>query len=256
MKRPLKNPVISKIFGILLLGCIISCGGKIYENESVDETAETVVEPADEWIDLFDAETLNGWKRYNADEIGPLWTVEDGTIKCDGTGLGEGSGEMGGSLVTLEKFGNFELELEWKISEGGNSGIMYHVVEMPEYGHAYETGPEYQVLDDPGWKGGTLNPAQLVGSNYDMFAAPEDKKLNPALEWNSSKIRYENGRVTHWLNGEITVEFDESSDEYKQQYDNSKWVEYPGWNKYEEGAIALQDHGAPVWYRNIRIRRL
>jgi hypothetical protein len=189
-------------------------------------------------------------------EIGPLWTVEDGTIKCDGTGLGEGSGDMGGSLVTIDKFGNFELSLEWKISEGGNSGIMYHVVEMPEYGHAYETGPEYQVLDDTGWAGGEITPAQLAGSNYDMFEAPEGKKLNPALQWNTSKIRYEDGKVTHWLNDEITVEFDEASDDYKERYQNSKWMDYPGWNKFKEGGIALQDHGAPVWYRNIRIKRL
>ena len=133
---------------------------------------------------------------------------------------------------------------------------MYHIVESPEYGHAYETGPEYQVLDDGGWKGDALKPAQLAGSNYDMYAAPEDKNLHPALEWNTSRIRYVDGKVTQWLNGEITVEFDENSDDFQQKYEASKWVDYPGWNKYKEGAIGLQDHGAPVWYRNIRIKRL
>ena len=240
----------------LLLSLMISCSGERKVEEEAETEAEAEAPVEEEWIVLFDGETLDGWKRYNADEIGPLWSVEDGTIKCDGTGLGEGSGDMGGSLLTTEKFGNFELALEWKISEGGNSGIMYHVVEMQEYGHAYETGPEYQVLDDPGWTGGELTPAQLAGSNYDMFEAPEDKKINPALEWNTSKIRYEDGKVTHWLNGELTVEFDEASDDYKERYENSKWVGFPGWNKYKEGGIALQDHGAPVWYRNIRIKRL
>jgi len=244
---------------MLILTVLASCGAEnkaeaqeeSYEAEVVAEPEETV-----EWISLFNGENLDGWKRYNADEIGPLWTVEDGSIKCDGTGLGEGSGENGGSLITTSTYGNFELEIEWKISSGGNSGIMYHVVEKPEYGHAYETGPEYQVLDDTGWLGEELSMAQMAGSNYDMYAAPETKTLHPALEWNTTMIHYENGIVTHWLNGEMTVEFDQGSDDYKERYENSKWVDYPGWNLYGEGAIGLQDHGAPVWYRNIRIREI
>ena len=89
-----------------------------------------------------------------------------------------------------------------------------------------------------------------------MYAAPADKKLNPAMQWNKSRIRYQDGKVTHWLNEVITVEFDENSEDFKTRYENSKFPEYPGWNKYKEGAIALQDHGAPVWYRNIRIKKL
>lgn len=257
MEKPIKLQGTLKYLGMAFLGLLISCSGekKSGEEEAAAET-EVSAEAAEEWISLFDGETLNGWKRYNADEIGPLWSVEDGTIKCDGEGLGEGSGEWGGSLVSLEKFGNFELEIEWRISEGGNSGIMYHVVEKPELGHAYETGPEYQVLDDAGWKGDDLTTAQKAGSNYDMYAAPADKKINPALEWNSTKIVYNNGKVEHWLNGVKTVEFDENSDEFKTRYENSKWPEYPEWNLYKEGSIALQDHGAPVWFRNIRIKKL
>jgi hypothetical protein len=257
MKKTTTIKTLSNLFLLLLIGVIVSCTGGEKATESDEMETEVISEePADEWVVLFDGKSLDGWKRYNADEIGPLWTVEDGMIKCDGTGLGEGSGDMGGSLVSIDQFGNFELEIEWKISEGGNSGIMYHVIEKPEYGHAYETGPEYQVLDDTGWTGGDLTESQKAGSNYDMFAAPESKKLNPALEWNTTKIRYEDGKVTHWLNDEITAEFDESSDDYQERYEKSKWVDHPGWNKYKEGAIALQDHGAPVWYRNIRIRHI
>jgi len=111
------------------------------------------------WELLFDGTTLTGWKRYNRDTIGPLWTVKDGVIVCDGTGLGEGSGMNGGSLTTTRTFGNFELSVEWQITPGGNSGILYHVVESPEYGNDYETGPEYQVIDDAGWVG-ELSAAQ------------------------------------------------------------------------------------------------
>jgi len=255
MKKPTKTNILKFTLAVFMLLMFSCSGGK---QESQEQTSEAMEEqaPEEEWIVLFNGENLDGWKRYGADEIGPLWSVQDGTILCDGQGLGEGSGEWGGSLMTIEQFDNFELEVEWKISPGGNSGILYHVVEGPDYSHAYDTGPEYQVLDDTGWKGDNLTDAQKAGSNYDMYAAPADKTINPAGEWNSSKIVYDNGHVEHWLNGELTVEFEEGSEDFQERYENSKWPEYPGWNQYKTGSIALQDHGAPVWFRNIRIKKL
>jgi hypothetical protein len=248
MKIKIESKGILKFAGIILLGILLSCMGRM------DATAQQT----GEWIALFDGETLTGWKRFNADEFGPLWSVEDGTIKCDGKGHGEGSPEFGGSLITLESFGNFELELEWRISERGNSGIMYHVVEKPEYSHAYVTGPEYQVTDDRPDRGDISNQKNKAGSCYDMYAPPPTKKLNPVMEWNSSRIIYKDGKVEHWLNGEKVVEYDKNSEDYKERYNNSKWSsgDYPDWNRYEKGSIALQDHGAAVWYRKIRIRKL
>jgi len=98
----------------------------------------------------------------------------------------------------------------------------------------------------------------MAGSNYDMYAAPSTKKLNPVGEWNTAKIVYNDGKVEHWLNGEKVVEFDEGSEDFRERFNNSKWAsgDYPYWNTYKEGSIALQDHGAQVWYRNIRIRKL
>jgi hypothetical protein len=258
-----KSIQFSFVFALGLAIALTSCNKAAKQEETtVAEVATpapntlTDEEKAAGWELLFDGATLNGWKRYNRDTIGPLWTVQDGAIVCDGSGFGEGSGDMGGSLMTTKTFGNFELSVEWKISPGGNSGILYHVVESPEYKYDYETGPEYQVLDDGGWPGGELTPAQKVGSNYDMFEAPETKKVMPVGEWNTSRIVYNNGRVEHYLNGEMTVEFDESSEEYTTRYQQSKWVEYPGWNKSKVGAISLQDHGAPVYFRSIKIRPL
>lgn len=211
---------------------------------------------AEGWQLLFDGETLKGWKRFNHDTIGPLWSVQDGAILCDGEGLGEGSGEMGGSLVTTREFGNFDLILDYKVSPGGNSGILYHVVEDPKYKYDYETGPEFQLLDDSGWKGDQLTDAQKAGSSYDMFAASSSKKVNPAGEWNTARIVYYDGHVEHYLNGEKVVEYDEDSEEFRTRMQNSKWKGYPDWNKSKTGAIALQDHGAPVYFRNIRIKEL
>jgi hypothetical protein len=227
-----------------------------YEETPTPANALSVAEEAASWELLFDGTTLDGWKRYNHDSIGPLWSVQDGIIVCDGEGLTEGTANIGGSLITLRKFENFELSFEWKLSPGGNSGILYHVVEGPDYPHAYDTGPEYQIMDDEGWQGEALHDAQKVGSNYDMYAAPATKKVNPVGEWNTARLIYNNGHVEHWLNGEKVVEFEEGSDDFQQRYNSSKWVDYPGWNKYKSGAIGLQDHGAPVYYRSIKIRAL
>lgn len=247
---------MKQIFTFLLLTIVAwSCTTEKKQAESIGPNALTEEEKAAGWELLFDGTSLSGWKRYNHDTIGPLWSVSEGAILCDGTGLGEGSGDHGGSLLTTRSFSNFELSIEWKIAAGGNSGILYHVVESPDYHYDFETGPEYQVIDDAGWKG-ELSDAQKVGSNYDMFAAPSTKKILPAGEWNTSKIIYNNGHVEHWLNGEKTVEFEEGSEDYNKRLSESKWVEYPNWNKSRIGAISLQDHGAPVYYRSIKIRSL
>lgn len=211
---------------------------------------------AEGWQLLFDGKTLDGWKRFNHDTIGPLWSVSEGAILCDGEGLGEGSGEHGGSLITTREFGNFELVLDYKLSPGGNSGILYHVIEDPKYQYDYETGPEFQLLDDGGWKGDSLTDAQKAGSNYDMYAAAPSKKINPSGEWNTARIVYYNGHVEHWLNGEKVVEFEENSEDFTARHAKSKWKDYPDWNKEKTGAISLQDHGAPVYFRSIRIKEL
>jgi len=246
--------IIVILFSSFLL---LSCTSEKKTEETTDEATmpETAQPPAGDWIILFDGESFDGWKRFNADNIGNLWRIEDGVIACYSQGGEEASNE-GGALTTTEQFGNFELSLEWKISEGGNSGIMYHVVENQEYQYAYETGPEYQLVDDENFSDDDLKPEQKTAANYDMYAPSEDKELNPPGEWNSTKIIYSNGHVEHWLNGEKVLEFEEGSEEWQQRYQDSKWTEYPGWSQFAEGAIALQDHGSPIWFRNIKIKRL
>jgi hypothetical protein len=247
--------VFAAAFAIALTFSCKPSGTKEAAAPAVPNTL-TPEEIAAGWELLFDGSTLNGWKRFNNDTIGPLWKVQDSCILVEGEGLGEGSGVWGGSLITLKQYGNFEMMCDFKVSPGGNSGILYHVVEGSQYSHDYVTGPEYQILDDSGWKGDSLTEAQKVGSNYDMYAAPADKKSRPAGEWNTAKIVYNNGHVEHWLNGEKTVEFEEGSAEFQEKYNNSKWTEYPDWNKFKTGSLSLQDHGAPIWFRNIKVREL
>ena len=152
MKKNIYIPSIA----LSLLMFLFSCTSQ-KEAASTDETGTKAADQpntlsaeqtAEGWQLLFDGETLKGWKRYNRDTIGPLWSVENGAILCDGEGLGEGSGEMGGSLITTRQFDNFDLILDYKLSPGGNSGILYHVVEDAKYKYYYETGPEFQLLDD------------------------------------------------------------------------------------------------------------
>ena len=243
---------VAAALAVTVMSFLLSCSGP----KKTDTVASAVAETEDlGWITLFNGVNLDGWKRYGADNIGPLWRVENGEIVCSSEGGGEAQPGTGGSLITVEHFDNFDLELEWKISAGGNSGILYHVVEDPAYQREYETGPEFQLIDDAHY-GDRITDLQKTGTNYDMYAASVDRVINPPGEWNSARIVYDQGKVEHWLNGALVLEFTKGDEDWQERYNKSKWVDFPGWCKYTSGAIALQDHGHYIWFRNIRIRRL
>lgn len=247
--KNLTNSALNQIICVLVL-LFVSCSPQKQANEETVATPE----PEPEWVDLFDGQTLNGWKRYNANDIGPMWKVEDGVIACFSEGGGEAS-DIGGSLITVKQYGNFELSLEFKLSPDGNSGIMYHIVEADSLQYAYSSGPEYQLVDD-GTDAYSPSNNRITAASYDMYAASADKKLNPVGEWNTAGIVYDNGHVEHWLNGEKVLEFEEGSEDWTKRYNESKWVGYPGWNQFKTGSIGIQDHGNYTWFRNIRIKEL
>jgi hypothetical protein len=205
------------------------------------------------WQTLFDGKTFNGWHVFQkaGQPITDKWIIDNGAIHYTG-------GRGGGDLVTDREYGDFELELEWKIAEGGNSGIIFHVSEDPKYKATYATGPEMQVLDDerhPDSKAGTSGNHK-AGSLYDMLPPTDFTAVKPANEWNKVRLVIDDGKATHYLNGKKVAEYATTGPEWDKMVAASKFKTWDGFGKYSSGKIALQDHGDKVWYRNIKIREL
>lgn len=207
------------------------------------------------WIPLFDGKSSENWRGYDKDHFPGGWEVADGTLHCKGSGRGEAGAKEGGDIICTQKFSNFELSLEWKISEGGNSGIFYLAQENP--GKAiWQSAPEMQVLDNLKHPDGR-DEIHCAGALYDLIGVAKDK-VKPVGEWNQARILVYKGLVEHWLNGKKVVEYHLWTPEWNAMVAKSKFPQYnPDWaNVAQEGYIGLQDHGDDVWYRNIRIRKL
>ncbi|WP_146904152.1 3-keto-disaccharide hydrolase [Adhaeribacter aerolatus] len=213
------------------------------------DNALTKAEKAAGWTLLFDGKSMDQWRGFRKDNVPTVWQVEDGAIALTGKG--------GGDIITKNQYENYELMLDWKISEGGNSGIIYNVSEDPQYKATYHTGPEMQVLDDerhPDAKQGK-NGNRQAGSNYDMIPL-STPAVKPAGQWNTVRLVVNKGHVEHWLNGKKVVEYQLGSPEWEAMVKGSKFAAMPGYGRIKKGHIALQDHGDKVWYKNIKIRQL
>ncbi len=252
---------------IYALSCIAmatmmaSCGSNTNKKAADNTAAE-----ADEWIVLFDGETFDGWRGYNRTDMPAAWTIEDGAIKINGSGMGEAGAKDGGDIIFDKKFKDFELEFEWKVDKGSNSGVFYLAQEIPDQ-PIFISAPEYQVLDNenhPDAKLGVDGNRQSA-SLYDMIPAkPQNSK--PFGEWNTGKIMVYKGTVAHYLNGEPVVEYHLWTPQWKEMLDNSKFSQDKWPQAYElllncggenhEGYIGFQDHGDNVWFRNIRVKEL
>jgi cytochrome c len=214
----------------------------------------TKQEEKDGWKLLFDGKTLKGWRNFKSKTIGEAWSVTDGSIHLNKTQKVGFQVKGGGDIVTENEFENFELSIEWKIAPCGNSGIIFNVVEAPEYQYVWQTGPEMQVLDNACHPDAKIEKHR-AGNLYDLIASPTES-VKSANEWNVAKIVSNKGHLELWLNGVKQVETTMFTPEWEAMIKGSKFKDMPGFGKSKKGRISLQDHGDLVWFRNIKIKEL
>jgi hypothetical protein len=223
------------------LFCVLLTSQSVFATEPNTLSQEEVAEG---WKLLFDGKDASQhFRGYKKETLPDKWVVEDGALVRKG----------GGDVITKEKYESFELSIEWKISEGGNSGIMFKVLEGD--GPPYKTGPEAQIIDNEKGKDG-----QKSGWMYELYAADKDT-TKPVGEWNHFVLKCQKTpagtyKCEHWMNGEAYVEYEIGSDDWKQRVAKSKFANWEGFGTADAGHICLQDHGNLVSFRNIKIRTL
>jgi hypothetical protein len=242
---------------VLVAGLTTSCGSKGKKADKEAAKTEQAATPADNWMVLFDGTSTTGWRSYEKPAFPPLgWEMVDGTLHCIASGNGEAGGP-GGDLIYDKKFSNFELSFEWKIGQGGNSGVFILAQEIPNE-PIWKSGLEFQILDNEKHIDATLgvNGNRKAGSLYDLIpAVPQNTK--PAGEWNQAGIVSYQGTVVFKQNGANVVEFHLWTEDWKKLVENSKFKEFPAFlDPAHEGYIGLQDHGSDVWFRNIKIKEM
>lgn len=220
---------------VLLLGSTVSAQGPQL----------TAAEKADGWKLLFDGKSFAGWRGYKTQEVPKNWHIVDGVI------VRQGEGE-GGDLMTAEQYADFEFRFDWKISENGNSGVIYRIGETEQY--PWQTGAEYQILHNQGHSDGKL-PITSAGSDF-AVKEPIKDVTKPLGEWNEGRIVAKGNHIEHWLNGVKVVEYEVGSPDWLARVDASKFAKLANYGRLKSGYIALQDHGNVVSYRNLKIKRL
>lgn len=230
---------------LLMATALLSCSSSKGKKGQVNILPKENIEK--NWEFLFDGKSLDNWKKFKG--VGVTgWEIKNGELYNSGVGS-----DHGGDIITKKEYENFELYVEWKISPESNSGIFYHVQEGVTNA-IYESGPEYQLIDDRGWPTKLLE-SQYTGANYAM-QAPVNAKVVAVGKWNITRIVVKNPHVEHWLNGKKVVEYDLWSDKWKSQKDAGKWKNAPFYGMAKKGHIGLQDHGGQTVFRIIKIRNL
>tara|TARA_B100000809_G_scaffold54621_1_gene50319 strand:- start:63158 stop:63865 length:708 start_codon:yes stop_codon:yes gene_type:complete len=233
---------MKQIVGLILVALLLtitSCSEKLNTLSKKEKKAG--------WELLFNGKNFDGWKIFQGGDV-QGWKVIDGVLNNSGVGS-----DHGGDIITTKQYQDFELYIEWKIASQSNSGIFIHVQEGDSK-KIYETGPEYQLLDDKGWPT-KLSDAQYSGSNYAMHK-PIGAKVKPIEEWNTTRILVNGGNVQHFLNGKKVVEYNLWTEEWKEVKKNSKWKNHPLYGMAKKGHIGLQDHGGLTQFRNIKIKKI
>jgi hypothetical protein len=228
------------------LGAIAPLAGQAQKPATTTTTAST----GGGWVQLFDGKDLKGWRGYKKPDASETrWKVENGMLTINSNGAGDTKGQR--DLITEGTYEQFDLRWEWKISQGGNSGVKYFVLEDENSA----IGHEYQVIDDERHPDAKIGPHRQTAAFYDVFPA-HDRPLKPAGEWNTSEVIVKGKHVTHILNGKTVLEYDLESPELKAAIAKSKFKDIARFGKLQPGHILVQDHGDQVWYRKIEIKNL
>lgn len=235
-------------------GLLAACTSPKTEEAAAVDSTTVAVAPAEEWISLFDGQTLNGWSKYGGGEVGKAWKVENGAFYLDASNKANWAEGDAGDIVTNEEYENFHFKTEWKISANGNSGIIFLVHESPEYSRTYQTGLEMQVLDSEGHPDGKI-VSHRAGDLYDLIVSSQET-AKPVGEWNQAEVIVNQGKLDLILNGVTIVSTTLWTPEWDALVADSKFKDMPGFGKYKKGKIALQDHGDVVHYRNVMIKKL
>ncbi len=234
----MKQPLLAISLMFLYL---VSCKPPPQDSASSDENNKA-------WTLLIDGPNLDLWKGWKKDKPGSAWHADNGVLTFDPEIKDRGD------LLTRQQYENFEFHLDWKISDCGNSGLMYNVQEGEEYHAPYSTGPEMQILDNSCHPDAKIDKHR-AGDLYDMKETSV-VNVNPAGEWNTIIIKSKNGEVEFWQNGVKVVAFEMFTDEWSAMIENSKFKGWEGFGAFRKGHIALQDHGDKIWFRNIKIKTL
>ncbi len=245
---------VSYLSVLAAAGLLAACSAPKSEEGTDADTIAVAAEPAEEWISLFDGQTLNGWSKYGGGEVGKAWKVENGELYLDAANKESWQEGDGGDIVTNEEYENFHFKTEWKISPNGNSGIIFLVHESPEFERTYHTGLEMQVLDNDGHPDGKII-SHRAGDLYDLIISSQEM-AKPVGEWNQAEVIVNQGKLDLILNGVTVVTTTLWTPEWEALVADSKFKDMPGFGKYKKGKIALQDHGDVVHYRNIQIKKL
>ncbi len=235
----------------LILSLLIS--GQVFAQKMNQLTKQ---EKKQGWVLLFNGKNFDGWRQCNGTEMPKNWTIDQQAMKvftAEGKKPGQGSG--GDIVYGTKKFKNFELSVDWNAGKMGNSGIFFNVREVPGK-PIYYAAPEVQVLDNVDATDNKID-SHLAGSLYDMIAA-DPKTVHPAGSWNTIVIRVKDGQVTHIQNGVKVLSYTLWTPEWDAMVAKSKFKSFPGFTEgiAKDGYIGLQDHGYPIWFRNIKIREL
>ena len=231
-------------------------GVKTTQKGQVAPNTLTATEKAAGWQLLFDGKTTAGWRNFKKETIGASWKVKDGALFLDSQQKADGGWQAkdGGDIITTGQYENYELRLEWKIANCGNSGIIFNVVEGADNEYVWHTGPEMQVLDNACHPDAQIE-THRAGDLYDMIACKYET-VKPAGEWNQVRLIINNGKTEHWLNGKKLVEYEMFTDEWATMIANSKFKDMPDFGKARKGHISLQDHGDKVYFRSVKIKEL